>query len=357
MVRVRGVVKAVIGAMDLRPCIADLFSLAHIDAKVEKIQPLAVSGNNRSYLVTAMDKHYVAKQYFSHVSDNRDRLASEFSFLSYAKRVAPKWVPAPLAAVPLNRMALYEFVAGRNVYPDEVTKNHVDAAASFFLALNVPKYRLEAQLPLASEACFSINDHLNLIEARLENLVALDQKVPEDSDAYGLVQTIKAFWQGLKVEIELGARENGIDPEEVLEPEQRCVSPSDFGLHNALVQANGQLRFLDFEYAGWDDPAKMAGDFFAQLAVPVPLEHFEHFVETCLGPFPRPEALLARARLLRPAYQIKWCCIALNVFLPVSLVRRKFADPELDERALKKTQIIKAKQLFQSIIAGNHGLH
>ena len=48
---------------------------------------------------------------------------------------------------------------------------------------------------------------------------------------------------------------------------------------NALLAASDKkLRFLDFEYAGWDDPAKLIGDFFCQPAIPAPHSEFERFV-------------------------------------------------------------------------------
>jgi hypothetical protein len=100
----------------------------------------------------------------------------------------------------------------------------------------------------------------------------------------------------------------------------------------------------------------MAGDFFAQLAVPVPGNFFERFVEKAMSPFPDSKSLILRAGLLRPVYQIKWCCIALNVFLPVHLARRKFANPGLDTIALKHAQISKAKNLLKSLQRLNHGL-
>ena len=39
------------------------------------------------------------------------------------------------------------------------------------------------------------------------------------------------------------------------------MSPSDFGLQNTLFTKN-KLFFIDFEYAGLDDPAKCLLDFF-----------------------------------------------------------------------------------------------
>ena len=109
------------------------------------------------------------------------------------------------------------------------------------------------------------------------------------------------------------------------------------------------IRFLDFEYAGWDDPAKMAGDFFAQIAVPIPEKFFNTFIQKTMVLFPGSENLIRRAKILRPAYQVKWCCIALNVFLPHHLARRRFADENLDVAALHRAQLAKVKHLMQSL--------
>ena len=130
---------------------------------------------------------------------------------------------------------------------------------------------------------------------------------------------------------------------------QRCISPSDFGFHNALMTSTGVPKFFDFEYAGWDDPAKMVGDFFAQISVPIEESFFDGFVSLTMSPFPGPEDLVLRSYLLRPAYQIKWCCIVMNIFLPVNLSRRKFSNPLLDENELKKSQLDKASNLLNLI--------
>jgi hypothetical protein len=46
-----------------------------------------------------------------------------------------------------------------------------------------------------------------------------------------------------------------------LAADRRTLSPSDFGLHNAIRRPDGSLAFVDFEYFGWDDPAKTLVDF------------------------------------------------------------------------------------------------
>lgn len=343
---------------DLHARCAALLADADIRASLQSLTPCTSGGNNRTYRLETSAGTYAVKQYFRHAGDTRDRLATEFAFLVYADKASPGMAPAPLAMDAAGGIGLYEFVDGHPYKAGEITREHVDCAAEFFRALNNPDARTEATtLPTASEACFSIAEHLALVAARLDRLRTIAVADDEDRAAQVLIGQIHTRWSALKEEVSAASRTAGRDSAVPLDPAQRCISPSDFGFHNALSKPDGTPRFLDFEYAGWDDPAKMTGDFFAQLAVPVPAKLFDRFVRETMAPFPRPDELAERARLLRPVYQVKWCCIALNVFLPVNLARRKFANPGLDENAVKRAQLAKAATLFQSIRSLNDGLH
>jgi hypothetical protein len=104
------------------------------------------------------------------------------------------------------------------------------------------------------------------------------------------------------------------------------LSPSDFGFHNSLIDEAGRFTFIDFEYAGRDDPAKLICDFFCQPALPVPLIHYERFAGRIFDGLELSAPHPARCRSLLDAYRIKWVCIILNDFLPVGAARRAFAD-------------------------------
>lgn len=343
---------------DMHAQSAALLAAAGIDASICSLVSCNAGGNNRTYRLETSAGDFAVKQYFRHAGDTRDRLVAEFSFLVYAAEAAPGLAPAPLAMDSSSGMALYEFIEGEPYKAGEITWAQVGQAAGFFAALNNTAARRDAAtLPTASEACFSITEHLHLISARLDRLQAIDVSSDEDRSAQALVEQIDSRWQAMKDAVVAASLDAGHDPTTPIDFAQRCISPSDFGFHNALAQTDGSTRFLDFEYAGWDDPAKMTGDFFAQLAVPVPPEYFNRFIREATSVFLRPDELTLRAILLRPVYQIKWCCIALNVFLPVNLARRKFANPGLDEKAFKQGQLAKAESLFHSIRAIDHGLH
>ena len=132
----------------------------------------------------------------------------------------------------------------------------------------------------------------------------------------------------------------------LLERSERCLSPSDFGFHNSLRLPDGTLRFFDFEYAGWDDPAKLVCDFFCAVALPVPPELLPQVVTQvteCVG---RPDEAQARIELLLPVYRLKWVAILLNEFMPVGLNRRRFAEPGVDPEVRKVGQLGKAQAML-----------
>jgi hypothetical protein len=145
----------------------------------------------------------------------------------------------------------------------------------------------------------------------------------------------------------LAARAARIATEAVLPGAGRCLSPSDFGFHNALVAADGALVFHDFEYAGWDDPAKLVCDFFCQVEVPVPIDQWEGFSAGVIAALGLPAAEQGRMALLLPVYRIKWCCIVLNEFLPAAAQRRAFANGDGEDR--RRAQLEKAWAILETV--------
>lgn len=305
------------------------------------LEPGRSGGNSRIYVATLGDRKLVAKQYFRHPSDTRDRLQAEWAFLEYAVGAGIRCVPKPVARDAQHGIGIYEYVAGRQLEAGDVSAARVLEAANFFLALNAGRETARS-LAAASEACFSIAEHLAMVDGRVGRLAAIPQASEEDLAARAFVKSLAQRWREIRERVLGAAGDPGAPVEE------RCLSPSDFGFHNALLRSTGELCFLDFEYAGWDDPAKMAGDFFAHPGVPVPREHFDGFVRTAMSFSRHAAALEARARLLEPIFRIKWCCIVLNEFVPEAAQRRRFATGA-DPAASKRRQLAKARSLLATV--------
>lgn len=334
----------------LKPAIGQLIAASGGSTTDFSLLPIAVSGNNRVFALTAGGVKQVLKWYFHDPADLRDRLGAEFAFSRHAWDNGLRSTPRPIAKDPGHHLALYEFVEGERLLPEQVDASAVRQASGFLASLNTAASRASAQaLPMASEACFSVAAHAAMVDARLKRFDGLQPESDADHAAVDFVGELRGRWAAIRQALDAGCRSLGLDPAAELPQSQRCLSPSDFGFHNALVRPGGAFCFLDFEYAGWDDPAKAIGDFFAHPGVPVPREHFDRFVADVLAPFSEPEAMAARARLLEPVFQVKWCCIILNEFLPVGARRRRFADPEDDAGRRKQRQLLKARHLYRSI--------
>ena len=315
-------------------------------------RPCREGGNNLVYEITFGKKHLLAKQYYRSLEDMRDRLGTEWAFIAYAMAQSITNVPAPIAKDDASGIGLYQFIEGRKLTAQELRLSHVDAAADFFLALNGPDRAEQAHaVPVASEACFSITDHCALIDRRVARLASIEAEDEAGKEAKTCVAEVNKIWHSTKRAIEATLVKDHLDPDDVLPPAQRCLSPSDFGYHNALLRPDGGLTFIDFEYAGWDDPAKMAADFFCQPQVPVGHEFFEPFLDRSMSFSEDAESLKRRTRLLLPAQKLKWACIMLNDFLPDAGRRRRFANPEAEKSQRKHMQLDKVRAALTALKA------
>lgn len=323
--------------------VASLLKEVGEDAKNLTITAVRRGGNNQSYRIHANGKYFFLKKYFSDEVDKRDRLKTEIIFLDYAKNVANNYVPKVFGFDENEKIGIYEYIDGQSILTNQLDESAINSPINFFLQLNRQrKFSGET----ASEACFSLSDHLNLIEARVNGLVELS-KTQFSNDCIDIfLQRLLRAWDEVRTHVCLSAEKNRINLYKTIEFSERCISPSDFGFHNAIRLADGGIIFIDFEYAGWDDPAKMACDFFNQIAIPVPETYFNFFLTESAKLFNSRDEIIWRARLLFPAYQIKWCCIALNILLPMNLKRRFFANGKINIEELKSKQLEKAEKIL-----------
>jgi Phosphotransferase enzyme family len=319
--------------------------------RVRALTRLDGGKNNQVYRVeTDAGDTAVLKRYFSDPRDPRDRLAAEWSFLEHGWSRGVRTVPEPLAKDAAAHAGLYGFVQGRKLLASELEPQHIDAAIDFVLAVNAAPRNPKALAP-ASEACFSLADHLATVERRVARLATLDPQAPHAEEAQRFVtEALLPAWTAVKARLTDDARAAGLELDGALGSDECCLSPSDFGFHNALMDDNGRLTFLDFEYAGRDDPAKLVSDFFCQPEIPAPLHYHRHFVTRLADGLSLDDSGRWRCQRLLDAYRVKWTCIVLNDFLPLGAARRAFADAgEWDIRCLK--QIAKAKTRIGEILA------
>lgn len=322
-----------------------LLDKAGIYGDVDSIKTIRQSGNNQVFCVKKCSQFYIVKKYFQHPDDLRNRLEAEFSFLEFAYSKIPDFVPKPFVKNIEDDVALYEYIDGTKITNErELGSEYLKQAFKFISALNKGKKLYLENISNASEACFSIGEHLNLIESRINELSMCSER---DSKFMTLLEEIIEKWDNEKREVYKKCELYNIEIDKKLEQDEKIISPSDFGFHNAIIQGHF-VKFIDFEYSGWDDPAKLVGDFFGQVEIPVDNSHVGDFVKVAFEGLNFSEKNIIRSKLLVDVYKVKWCCIVLNIFLEKNLLRRLFANPNLDVFQQKNIQIKKASKILES---------
>ena len=301
--------------------------------------PIPGGRNNRVYRVDTPDGPLLLKEYYHAEDDTRNRLAAEFDFSRFAWSRGLRCIPEPLARRDDRHVALLEWIDGMR--PSDPKNDHIESAIDFLLKLNTNGDSDAAQpIPNAAEACFSITEHVECIEARI---VRLSRIKPNDDVDESALRFVEEELRPDLDDITSSLRQNSRFHATVNE----CwISPSDFGFHNALLSSEDELRFFDFEYAGWDDPAKTVCDFFFQPQVPVPVKYRPQFMDAICDASNDGDAIRERVALLWPLYRIKWCGIMMNEFLPQGARRRAFGGGAITADD-KRRQLAAAKACFE----------
>jgi len=228
----------------------------------------------------------------------------------------------------------------------------MNAAVDFLTQLKELRTSEQAKgLPLASDACFSVVQALGSVQLRLERLLRLQARGAIKRSLHMFLE--EEFKPALAVISEWSTdriRDAGWDPQEPLPQSERTLSPSDFGFHNALLRDDGAWVFLDFDYFGWDDPAKMIADFLLHPAMQLTEGLKRRFAEGMFRGFSEFKALPERTAASYRIYGLKWCMILLNEFVPELDARRRFARGKLDREKVLGEQLEKARRMLEETL-------
>jgi len=291
--------------------------------------------NNRVYRCGNGANAHVIKGYAPAVEGQRDRMQAEVEFLTYAAEVAPQYVPRLVHADTTLRCVVLEYLQGET-YPEGVAPaaSDIAAAVDFFRRLNADRVVAQRAVQMdAAEGFLTLTEHLDNVRERVAGMQT--EHLPSDAQKqaadvlHRLQASIDMVANRMEAAIASGAVEDGIATE------SRCVSPSDFGFHNAIRTRSGP-KFIDFEFAGWDDPAKAIADFVLQPKTPV-RSRISPLLQIFEKKLPDIEP---RCQTLGPILRLKWFCIVLGIMQPERLARMRALRPDMDITQVTRQRLI-----------------
>ena len=290
-------------------------------------------GNNRLWRVSTADGRRLALKTYPRVAgDGRDRLGAEVAALTFLAQNDIGPAPRLLAADRAHDEELMSWVEG--AAPGPATAALVDQMAAFAARLHAARRAPGAQaLGWASEACVSAAALLEQVETRLARLRGV-------ADAHPGLAALLDDAARLRDQAAPAAR--AAPP---LDPAARTLSPADFGLHNALLGADGRLVFLDFEYFGWDDPVKLVAELPLHPAMDLGADLAARWRAALAPVYEEEPGFGRRLAAFAPLFAVRWALIVLNEFLPERWARRQAAG-ETDAQAARARQLAKARALL-----------
>jgi len=308
-------------------------------------------GKNSKVLKIICDNHkeYILKQYFSHTLDQRNRLKVEFDCLKFLHNENISCVPKPLLQNEEYNYAIFEYINGKKIESEDVSFKDIDMLVNFLSKLNVLKLKTEAKkFKAASEACFSIKAIIENIENRVNRLLQVKKN---DSEIYELLlDFIHKEFKPCFIEIQQWCFKQELNWKEDISLNERILSPSDYGFHNSL-RLSDKIIFVDFEYFGWDDPAKMICDFLIHPAMSLSVDIKKYFFNSILRKINNNSRLEKRVVTVYPLFALKWCMIFLNEFVPELLLRRKFSGNYSDNLVnIQTNQLNKSIKLLKKVM-------
>jgi len=315
-------------------------------APVRRLTQLGGGRNSRVYCVETASARYALKLY-PPADDGRDRLGVESAVLRWMAAQAFTMVPRLIATDHRHGAALLSWEDGDQVHAPGTAD--VAQACEFLRRLHAGRdHPAVPQTHLAAEACLSGAEIERQLRARLAALRALrDDSLTEFLDDQAEPALAARFFRARAA---LAAAGVAFDAE--LPQAERSQVPADFGFHNALRRASGQLTFLDFEYFGWDDPAKLIGDLLLHPGTALDDEARARLFEGACGIY-ADQNFAARLAALLPLLGLRWALILLNEFFPERWRRRAAAGIAGSWEDAKRRQLVAAHNMLnRHIIPG-----
>ena len=90
------------------------------------------------------------------------------------------------------------------------------------------------------------------------------------------------------------------------------VSPSDFGFHNCIIDANENIYYFDFEFSGKDYIFKLLLDFICQPDSNLSKLQIKYFLKFWYEKFELKIQEIQYLGLLYKLFLIKWSLIIIN---------------------------------------------
>lgn len=297
------------------------------------------TGNNQIFEVVTGTQKLILKKYSKRNQEVWDRCEKEYTALRYLWGKGFREIPEPIKMFKEDRVAIYGFVEGLKPKIKELDKLDIQKAADFLIKLHRIDNKDKNQFGLASSACVNLKEYLNVLDKRL---YSFKQYFPTEGIQYQAKELIesKVIPQIQRIKNDFLMKIKGKDINQELLIDEQVLTPADYGFHNILKDKDN-LRVIDFEYFGRDDPARQIMDFIhhdKSAALDIQLK--KDFIEYYVSSMNKDEEFISRLKLIDPLIGMTWVLISLN----------KFGNKINEDESVLCERLSKAKSKLENLL-------
>ena len=234
-----------------------------------KVKRLVGGINNPTYLLKNKSASFVLKKITTDSTPIFDRYLAEKQFFYLTNAIGGINTPKLIDCNDSERILILEYLRPDR-YKDlkRVDEARINECMQFIHKINSKKELSKEIIQQRAADCYlDISGHIENINSRLLNFDFVHLPDEYKFNASKLLSFLNKKWLNLKNHslnyIEINPNRNNIDKSFLI------ISPSDFGFHNVIIY-KGINYFIDFEFSGWDDPAKLYCDFILQPKIQIP---------------------------------------------------------------------------------------
>ena len=312
------------------------------DLNCSSAQRVEGRGNSKIFRVETSQGSIALKVYPDLAVDNRLRRNAEWQALKFLQHNKLP-VPKPVQTDAELNWSLIEWIDGSPADPQNQV--HLGQAATFIQNLNQASRAVSSGsvFGLATEACLNPS----LIENQINNRLAA-LKLVKDSALRDFVDNSVSPTLVRTIERSRRLMVDGYGAN--LDQRFWTLSPSDFGLHNAIATRQSNLVFFDFEYFGWDDPVKLTADVCLHPGMSLDENAQQYWISEAKRLFANDPNFGVRLNALYPLYAIRWALIMLNEYRTDKIKNRLNAQSRMqtDIRGAQVMQLEKAKLMLKN---------
>ncbi|MDJ0838571.1 MAG: aminoglycoside phosphotransferase family protein [Acidobacteriota bacterium] len=311
--------------------------------RLRSIEPIKEHGDNFIYRLTTQEgTEYVLKRYYEKNTGENNRLQNEARSLRALGKAGVDVVPVPLWD-DRQDWAIFNMIKGTHA---EGTDDDVEQLIRFLIELDEKGKDLRRRnLPRARDARLNLKAYVKGIATIWDPIMqAAQSKGPQDVMLF-MMTDLEQLRQDNINHFYLWCKRENWNQERELPMDQRIFSPGDFGFHNSIRSPEGRLSFLDFENAGWDDPAKLMADFFYNTQQNLAMDQKLKVLDAFVKHRDWDKDFMKRFWAVSDLVAVEWIVRRLRVVVPAEQTRLMLADPNTNIKKLIAQRLEEAMEL------------